>query len=233
MEVSMKNITKLVFAFFILTASIFYLGACDNGKEDEKEDKKDEKTDEKFMTQEEVEDKLKNYSFEYTFTYTEDGEVTSSEYIDMRTEEAWLFRTGTKGDTLTFLANKNTKSLYMLNDEEKTGLIMTLEDDFESFDGWGMHLFGWYSYADDFVKKGTKDIAGRTCTIYEYTFGTIKYTYYIDREYDLCLKFDLYESSANITSSFVYTYFQINNVKTEDIMDVLDGYEIEDYRGFF
>ena len=226
----MKKHFNYLFALLLLLALLLvFIGCSDHSNGEKEDDEKDDPIgdlDETFKTKEEVVKALTNYSFKYTYTYYDGEETQVLDIVDIKNNEAWLY----EYDDLIILANKTTKSSYMLNKEDKTGMIIDLTDDYESFSSWGTHLFSWYDNVDGFKKIKTEKILNRDCNVYEYSFGTIKYTYYIDREYDLCLKFDFTESLTNSKSSFVFTEFKIGGIKTTDITAILEDYEIDDYR---
>ena len=229
----MKKYVNFLCAFLLLALFLLVSIGCgkpsdgENKKEDEKkEDETKEELDVTFKTKDEVIETLTNYSFKYTYSFNDGEETQVLEMIDIKNNEAWLYGF----DDSIFIAYKTTKSLYMLSKEDKTGLLMDLTDDTESFNNWGTYLFGWYENVSGFKKVKTEKVLNRDCNVYEYSFGTIKYTYYIDKEYDLCLKFDLTESSTNSKTSFVFTEFKIGGVKLNDIIGMLEEYDIEDYR---
>ncbi|WP_413827417.1 hypothetical protein [Methanobrevibacter sp. UBA313] len=225
----MRKYLKNLITMFVCVGLMLSLSACGDNSGNEGNQKEDKKTQDTFLTREEVIKNLKNYSFKYSYTFSEKGETDTITYSDKRTENAWIFSTEGE-DAIIFLANKDTSSLYMLYPGDKIGTLIDLEDDFDSFSGWGTHLFSWYDHAKDFSKKGTATVAGRTCNIYEYAFGTLKYSYFIDKEYDLCLKFEITESKNSMKTTFAFTEFKMGGVTTEEIMAVLEGYEIDDYR---
>lgn len=225
MKKNWKNFKTLLISMGLMVS----LSACAGTSNEQNTSGDDNTSQETFLTREEVEKKLKNYSFAYSYTFTENGVTEIVSYSDKRSEDAWLFSTDGESPII-FLANKKTMALYMLYPDDKIGALFNLEDDFEAFGGWGIHLFSWYEHAEDFTKKGTAIIAGKTCTVYEYGLGSLKYAYYIDREYDLCLKFEVSDAKSSMKSTFEFTKFQIGGVTTQEIMAVLEGYKIDDYR---
>lgn len=227
----MTKYYKYLITMFVCIALILSFSACGgdpNINEDENLNE-DNIIKETFLSKEEVINSLKNYDFKYSYTFTENDKTNTISYVDTRAENAWAFSTESDS-SIIFLANKTTSSLYMLYPEDKTGTLVDLDDNFDSFSEWGSHLFSWYDHSSDFTKKGTSTIAGRTCNIYEYTLGTLKYSYFIDREYDLCLKFEIIESTSSIKTTFTFTEFKMGGVTTDEIMAVLEGYQIDDYR---
>lgn len=182
-----------------------------------------------FKSREEIVDSLTNYSFEYQITYQDGDGVNTSSFIDMKTTNAWLYMSE---NTFAFLADIDTQSMYMLDMEEKTAILTDLDEDMSSFSSWGTLFFDWYEYEDNLHKTGSATIAGRSCDIYEYSFGTLKYVYHLDKEYDICLKFELIASTTEKTT-FIFTKFQIGGVLTQDVLSIIDGYVIDDFRGEF
>lgn len=183
-------------------------------------------TTQTFKSKKEVIDSLTNYSFEYQISYQEDETTKITSYIDMRTSDSWLYIV----EKTAFLANINTQSLYMLDLEGKTATLTDLDEDMTSFSTWGTVLFGWYEHASLFSKKGSSTIVGRACDVHEYNLGTLKYVYYLDKEYDICLKYEITASPTQKTT-FEFTEFKIGDILTQEVLSILDGYQIDDYRG--
>lgn len=223
----MNKYVKILFGFLLCVIVILSSVACTNPDEDE--DGGNGNQDEQFLTQEQVKKSLTNYSFKYQSSYYDGTKTTIVNIVDMRNEDAWQYGFG----EVIFLANIKTTSLYMLNTEDKTGMLTKLDEEMTSFSNWGTYLFGWYENVSSFKKVGTDKVVNRMCNVYEFSFGTIKYTYYIDRQYDLCLKYEIFESSSNVKTTFTFTEFKMGGVKTEEILAVLEGYTIDDYRNIF
>lgn len=219
----MKKYVKILLGFILCV--ILVLGSVGCDKTDQEEEKK-AGSDEKFLTQEEVEKKLTNYSFKYQSSYNDGTKTTVLNITDMRNEDAWQYGL----DEVIFLANMKTESLYMLNKQEKTGVLTNLDKEMNSFSNWGHYLFGWYENVAGFKKVRTEKVVNRSCSVYEYSYGTLKYTYYIDREHDLCLKYEIFESATNAKTTFAFTEFKMGGVTTEEVLGVLEGYIIDDFR---
>lgn len=219
----MIKIVKNLFGLFLIIILVLSTVACVKTPEEDKDKKDPEET---FLTQEEVKKNLTNYSFKYQISFFDGTDTKILNITDIRNEDAWQYGL----DEIIFLANMKTKSLYMLDKQNKTGTLTDLDDEMNSFSNWGSYLFGWHENVGGFKKISTEKVVNRSCTVYEFSYGTLKYTYYIDRQYDLCLKYEIFESSSNNKTTFTFTEFKMGGVTTEQVMGVLDGYEIDDYR---
>lgn len=219
----MKRYVKVFFGFLFILIFILGFTGCVKPSED---DEKEEGLDEEFLTKEEAVKKLTNYSFAYQISYVDKDETTVLNITDIRTEDAWQY-----GDAdMLFVADMKTESMYMLNQKEKTGMLTDLDKNMNAFSDWGSHLFNWHENVSSFKKIKNEKVVNRLCIVYEVAYGTIKYTYYIDREYDLCLKYEIIESSQNLNTTFTFTSFKVGGVTANDVLKVLEDYQIDDYR---
>lgn len=226
-----KYIKIFAISILCLVLALCFIGCQSNANTDMEDDESEEtketqETPETFKTKDEIVRSLTNYSFKYQLSYNDGEETTVTNYIDKQTDGAWLYVI----EDTAFLADIAEEALYMLDMEDHTATLIDLDEEMNSFSGWGGVLFGWYDQASNFNKTGTATVIGRTCDVYEYTFGTLRYTYYIDQAYDMCLKYEISESSLSQNTVFVFTEFNIGNVKTSDILSILEGYTVEDYR---
>lgn len=225
----MKKYMKIfAISIFCLVLALCLIGCQSDADIDAEEEEGEEtqETPETFKTKEDVIRSLTNYSFKYKLSYNDGDKITVTNFTDMQTADAWLYVIEDSG----FLADIAEDSLYMLNMEDNTAILTDLDEEMDSFSGWGGVLFGWYDQASSFNKTGTAAVVGRSCNVYEYTFGTLRYVYYIDQVYDICLKYEISESSISESTVFMFTEFAIGNIKTSEILSILEDYTVDDYR---
>lgn len=204
--------------------------AADNNDDDTTPDENNQQgqLQESFKTQAEIQAQLKNYSFEYKLTYFEGEEERITTYVDIQTQDAWLYGV----ENTIFVADRVNEDLYMLDPEDMIGTVMNLET-MDSFSGWGLVLFNWHNDISHLKKTGTATVLNRACNKYGYKLGTIEYTYYIDKEYDICLKYEINESITSAQTEFTFTKFKVGNVTTQEILGIIDDYDVTDYRDMF
>lgn len=185
-----------------------------------------------YMTKEEVAALLTNYHFEIEIFTVDGDEENLYKMTEVVCAEGYYYYF----DTYAFVANFETNKYYILDIEAKTGMITALEEeDKESFNV-STYMFSWHTYASGFHHSGTQSVAGRTCDVY--TYNTVYhsqdfvFTYYIDKELDICLKYEWTDKSENVSSYMRFTKFELNKASLEGIMDTLDEYELTDLTSF-
>lgn len=181
-------------------------------------------TTDTFKTAEEVKASLTNYWFEYKFTSTDEDGTSTQNLMDIKNSNGWYYQ---YTDDFAVLMDNQAQRYYVMYPEDKTAYYSN-KDEYESFSGWGMYLFGWYGITFGFQDAGTEVVVGRDCKKYTYKEANgSTYTYYIDKEYDICLKWVLVEDGE--TNTFEFTKFQIDNVTDADTIDRINEYAAEPF----
>lgn len=188
-----------------------------------------------YKTKEQVAELLTNYHFELEIFVEDDDEEDEDTLIkitEIRCENGYYYAL----DGMAFIADFQGEKFYSLDIDNKTVFSTELdEEDKESFsdNSSATYLFSWHTYASYFDRAGTETILGRTCDVYEYdlTYHSedFVYTYYVDQDLDICLKYEWSDSSENTSAYMRFTKFQLNGVTIEGILEILDEYEITDY----
>lgn len=161
-------------------------------------------TTDTFKTAEEVKSSLTNYWFEYNLT-SSDGTV---EFVDIQNSKAWYYEMS--GTESAYLQKKEDLKSYVLDLTDMSYYVYDITEEDISFEGWGLHMFGWFENVSGLENDGTAEVLGKTCNKYKYTFMGFTTTYYIDREYDICLKWEY--TLDNQTVIFEVTKYQIGGV---------------------
>ena len=238
----MKNISKL-FSIFLFIILIFSLTACDlfgNSSDD------GEKLE---SNKQEVETKLNDLAakdgFEITYKY-ESSDSTEISYatIGAYKNYSWYYN-GNKESGLAYEKEEDLTLYYLLKDgvwEYQYAYLYDKNDSHYSTKDL-THEFSIflqaYEFESGFSKNSEATIAGRKCIVYTYSVsqkGKIvssltgvdaKWSYYIDKELGICLKFEVSGDDGNTasTSTFEVTEFKIK-VTLDGLKRPIDVYPI-------
>ena len=238
----MKNISK-IFSIVLVLLLVFSLTACDflnnGGSQDDKLE----------SSKQEVEAKLNNLAaqsgFEITYKY-ESSESSEASYatIGAYKNYSWYYN-GDKESGLAYEKDKELTIYYLLKDGVWEYQYAYLHDKNDSHYSnrdltheFSMFLQA-YEFDSGFSKTSQATIAGRKCDVYTYSVsqkGQIvssltgvdaKWSYYIDKELGICLKFEVSgdDGSSTSTSTFEVTEFK-TNVNIEGLKRPVDVYPI-------
>lgn len=238
----MKSISK-IFSIVLVIVLAFSLTACDflnnTGNQDDKLD----------SSKQEVEAKLNDLAskngFEITYRYeSSDSEEVSYATIGAYKNYTWYYN-GNKESGLAYEKANDLTLYYLLKDGEWEYQYAYLYDKNDShYSNKDLtHEFSIflqaYEFDSGFSKNSQATIAGRKCDVYTYSVsqkGQIvssltgvdaKWSYYIDKELGICLKFEVTgdDGSSTSTSTFEVTEFK-TNVNIEGLKRPVDVYPI-------
>ena len=238
----MKSISK-IFSIVLVIVLTFNLTACDflnnTGNQDDKLN----------SNKQEVEAKLNDLAskngFEITYRYeTSDSEEISYATIGAYKNYTWYYN-GNKESGLAYEKANDLTLYYLLKDGEWEYQYAYIYDKNDShYSNMDLtHEFSIflqaYEFDSGFSKNSEATIAGRKCDVYTYSVsqkGQIvssltgvdaKWSYYIDKELGICLKFEVTgdDGSSTSTSTFEVTEFK-TNAKLEGLKRPIDVYPI-------
>ena len=224
----MKFIKKFLLLSFSLLL-IFVLVACEDSNSSESEDLETNK--------QQVEEKLvelaNNGGYEITYQYTS-SDVASTSFATIGANGAYnWYYTGEKEEGIAFEKYNGLTLYYVLKngvwtyqyayeyDANSSKYNMDLTSQF------GMFLQA-YEFEDNLKKAKTGIVAGRTCDVYSYSVNAkgqiiqslvgvdATWSYYIDKETGICLKFEVSgdDGTNKSSASFEVTEFKTNATLT-------------------
>lgn len=154
-----------------------------------------------------------NYSCEI-HTIQADTETYIIKY-KVHPDGVW-FSTDMNDDSIFIHDIKNSK-LYILNESDKSGMVMDASDMSSGFTQPADYFMAWASMTSGTLEKGSSDVVdGRSATIFYYKVGESEVRFYIDDEMGFCLAYEIiYE--GNLDTRWEIKNFQVGKVTIEDI----------------
>ena len=236
---------KVVKKVFVLIFSLLLVGllsACDMFNNSDNQDNKLE------ASKQEVEEKLNNLAnkdgFEITYQYySSDTPTAQVATIGAYKGYSWYYN-GDKESGIAFEKSNGLTLYYTLNDgnwEYQYAYSYDASDSHYNMDltaQFSMFLQA-YEFDTGLSKAKQATIAGRSCDVYTYSVsqkGKIvssltgvdaTWSYYIDKELGICLKFEVSgdDGSTSSTSTFEVTSFK-TNAKLDGLKRPMDVYPI-------
>lgn len=166
-----------------------------------------------------------DYWIIYNVTTYGDGETDSVTMEQIQTADGYYWSTDGDDGTL-FIKNGDSYDVYVKSDDvyENTGATYTKDMVDLMMYSINMYMTTYAAYGDSLKKTGSETIAGRNCEKYAFDFTypvynyKFKYTYCIDKETGVCLKFNMTVEGAGEKMGYEFecAKFQTSGVSLPD-----------------
>ncbi|MDD4832287.1 MAG: hypothetical protein PHI78_01300 [Clostridia bacterium] len=214
----MKKLLAIVLAVLMLVSLCACSGITDiiNGNGDG--DDNGTTTPEDFKTPEEIEEYFDNILISYQYTSTETQEEGVAWTVAQNDKAVYVNIMG-----IQMLYVKDTGESFMFDDQGQKIKYSTTET--MSFSDYTDMFFDYTYDTEDFVRTGTKTIAGRTCTVYEYSISVFGYTYSslysIDNATGICMEVSVSGSAGGESGSvtWIVTELQVGGVNLDEYIN--------------
>lgn len=212
---------KKILCIFIAALLLFTLSACGKSKTGTESENTgtvttNTSTDSSSNSGEGVKDVLSRFRSIDNYTYSATSSVDGVETMKFKT---WVkgnrmrFETATNGITTAIYYNLDEKIMYSYDSESKTAVKMEFpgEDTVKASD------LQYNFHKTDFTgasKTGTEKVAGKDCSVYEYTFANHKTKIWVWEEHGILLKVVSYDDDK-LTAETVFDTYEIGKVTDE------------------
>jgi len=175
-------------------------------------------TPEDFKTQEEIEEYFDNILISYQYTSTESQEQGVAWTVAQNDKAVYVNIMG-----IQMLYVKETGESFMFDDQGQKIKYSTTET--MSFSDYTDMFFNYTYDTDDFVRTGTKTIAGRACSVFEYSVSVFGYTYSslysIDNATGICMEVSVSGSGGGDSGSvtWIVTELQVGGVNLDQYIN--------------
>lgn len=173
-----------------------------------------------FKTSEEIRSGLTNYEINIAFRSKDSLTESETDIKEIRCDEAAYVQI----DNSIYYVDYRLRTMYILDAETKTGYKSDADGSLEEYvDIFASYLANWETFSTHFGNAENDKLIGRNCKRYDFEYSGAQYSYWIDDETQICLKF----STISDENEYIMTVekFEIGNVQIDDLTDI-STYEI-------
>lgn len=160
----------------------------------------------RFKTAEEIKNGLTNYEIKITFFSKDSLTQNETNIKELRCNQASLVQI----DNSIYFMDYDTDTMYILDEETKTGFKSQSNESLNEYaDIFSSYLANWQPYSSLLKSPKSDELIGRSCKRYDFEAAGTKYSYWIDDETQICLKFN----SENGEKKYIMTVDKLEKGK--------------------